>query len=118
MRREVKEFYLGVVDEVNTELAGLGETNKKVLHLEDEVDKVKKFCLALNDKLKNSSISLKDVPTLPPTIQKPITHTNTSNPPAATVGLSTPEQPKRAKGRPPGSGNKNKLLHSSNVANQ
>ena len=117
MRREVKEFYLGVVDEVNTELVGLGETNKKVLHLEEEVDKVKKFCLALNDKLKNSSIGLKDVSTLPPTIQKPTTHTNTSNPPA-TLALSTPEQPKRAKGRPPGSGNKNKLLHSSNVANQ
>ena len=112
MRREVKEFYLGVVDEVNAELVGLGETNKKVSRLEDEVDKVKKFCLALNDKLKNTSIVSKDAPNLPLTIQKPTTQSIASNPMLPVAGLSTPEQPKRPKGRPPGSGNKNKLLQS------
>lgn len=112
MKREVKEFYLGVVDEVNTELAGLGETNKKVSHLEEEIDKVKKFCLALNDKLKSASTNdLKDttnIPNLQKTTAAQSVMTATSNPGA--VGPNTPEQVKRAKGRPPGSGNKNKLL--------
>jgi hypothetical protein len=109
MKREVKEFYLGVVDEVNTELAGLGETNKKVSHLEDEIDKVKKFCLALNDKLKSTTTDVKEPSNIPNLQKNTAPLSAVTNTPGA-VGPNTPEQVKRAKGRPPGSGNKNKLL--------